>query len=148
MKTFTQEELAIVMAALEKARDYVHEKKALTEQIRDLLDLLIQDEGNGLVILGEWHHSPTLESEIVGWLEGILDTEEEFHSRHRQILMDGDRPTEVHAYHMLDDYWQVRTFNFVFHEDGDEVPEFQDGYPDRRTSMAVARIAGSGGPMS
>ena len=97
------------MNALQKAVDYYHDKEALTEQVRDLLDLLIPDEGNGLVVLGEWHHSPALEPEIIGWLASALETEGESRARHRRILMDGDRPAEVHACHMLDDYWQVRT---------------------------------------
>ena len=147
MKTLSEEELTIVTSALEKARAYFQEKEALTEQVRDLLDLLIPDDGNGLVALGKWHHSPDLESEIIAWLEGALETEGESRARHRRILMDGDKPAEVHAYYILDDYWQVRTFNFVFHEEGAEFPEFPDGDPDRKTSMAVARIAGNGGPL-
>ena len=142
MKSFSEEELAVVTTALEKARDYFQEKEALTEQVRDLLDLLITSDGNRLITLGEWHHSPALESEIIGWLEGTLETEGEHRARHRKILTDGDRPVEVRAYHMLDDYWQVTTFGFVFHEAGAEVPELRDGYHDRKTSMAVARIAG------
>ena len=148
MNNFTEEDFDIVITALEKARDYVHEKKALTEQVRDLLDLLIPDEGNGLVALGEWHHSPALESEIIGWLEDILGTEGDSRARHRKILTDGDRPVEVHAYHMLDDHWQITTYGFVFHEEGSESPEFPDGPKERKFAMAVARIAGSGGPMA
>ena len=145
MKTFTEEELSVVISALEKARDYVHEKKALTEQVRDLLDLLIPDAGNGLATLGEWHHSPALESEIIDWLSATLGTEGDSRARHRKIITDGDRQVEVHAHHMLDDHWQISTFGFVFHDEGSEVPT---GTPDRKFAMAVARIKGSGGPMS
>ena len=148
MKTLSEDELTIVTSALEKARAYFQEKEDLTEQVPDLLDLLIPDDENGLVALGKWHHSPDLESEIIAWLEGTLETEGESRARHRRILMDGDKPGEVHAYHMVDDYWQVRTFNFVFHEEDAAVPEFPGGDPDRKTSMAVARIAGRGGSLS
>ena len=143
MKSFSEEELAVVTTALEKARDYFQEKQALTEQVRDLLNLLIPGEGYRLVALGEWHHSPSLESEIIGWLTGTLETEGEHRARHRKILTDGDRPVEVRAYHILDDYWQVTTFGFVFHEEGAEVPELPDEYPGRKAS-----IAGTGGPVS
>ena len=82
----------------------MHQQETLTEQVFDLLDLLIPGDGHRLFTLGEWHHSQTPESEIIGWLESIPGTEEEFRSRRRDILMDGDRLAEVHAYRMLDDY--------------------------------------------
>ena len=148
MKSFTEEELAVVASALEKATEYFQDKQALTEQVRDLLDLLIPGDGNRQVTLGEWHHSPAFQSEIIGWLAGTLETEGESRARHRQILMDGDSPVEVHAYHMLDDHWQVTTFGFVLHEEGSEGPELSDGDPDRKTRMALVRIKGSGGSLS
>ena len=145
MKNFTEEELAVVASALEKATEYFKDKQALTEQVRDLLELLIPGEGNRLVTLGEWHCSPALESKIITWLTRTLGTEGELRSRYRKILTDGDRQVEAHAYHMLDDHWQITTFGFVLHEEDSEVPEFPDGARDRKFSMAVALIKGSGG---
>ena len=51
-------------------------RKTLTEQVGDLLDLLIPGDGDRLFALGDWHHTPALESEIIEWLTGDLEAKE------------------------------------------------------------------------
>ena len=95
MKTFSSEELAILTSALQKSIDYVYQKETLTEQVSDLLDLLILDDGHRLFTLGEWNGTPTLESEIIEWLTDAQGGEEDFRSRRVKTLTDGDRMVAV-----------------------------------------------------
>ena len=68
MKTFSSEELETITSVLQQSIDYVHQRETLTEQVSDLLDLLIPGDGHCLFTLGEWNRTPTLESEIIEWL--------------------------------------------------------------------------------
>ena len=143
MKIFASEEFTILTSALQKALDYLHQKETLTEQVSDLLDLLIPGDGHRLLTVGEWHHTPALESEVIGWLAEVLGSEEEFRPKRVKTLMDGDCMVAVRAEHMIDDHWKVSVFNIVVPEADAEVPEFPDGDPGRNPAMAVAPIVGS-----
>ena len=117
----------------------IEEKEDLTKDLADVLHLLIPGDGHHIIKLGDWRHSPDLESEIIEWLDG----EEELRPRLRKVLIDGESMVWVHAKHLLDDHWKLSVFNIVFHEEGEEMPEFPEGDAGRNPAMAVARIAGS-----
>ena len=76
MKSFSEEELTFIKNTVQIALDYVRQKETLTEQVGDLLDLLIPGDGHRLLTLGEWRHSSALESEIIEWLTGDLEAKE------------------------------------------------------------------------
>ena len=148
MKTFSSEELAILTSALQKSLDYVHQQETLTEQVSDLLDLLIPGDGHRLFTLGEWNRTPTLESEIIEWLTNVQGGEEDFRSRRVKTLMDGDRMVAVHAEHMVGDHWWVVVHNIRFHESEADFDEYKERSPDKKPAAAIARIAGSGDQVS
>ena len=60
MKTFSSEELATLTNALQRSLDYVHQQQILTDQVSDLLDLLIPGDDHCLFPLGgmEPHTGP------------------------------------------------------------------------------------------
>ena len=66
----------------------MHQQETLTEQVSDLLDLLVPGDGHRLFTLGEWHHSPDLASEIIEWLASTLYGEEESRPRQSKVLSD------------------------------------------------------------
>ena len=141
--SFSNEELATITNALQKALDYVRQQNKLTQQVSDLLALLIPGDGHRLFTVGEWRHTPDLESEIVEWMADVQGGEEEFRPRRVKTLMDGDRMVAVQAEHMIGDHWRVSVFNIVLHEEGEELSEFPGGAAGRKPAMAVARIIGS-----
>ena len=53
----------------------------------------------------------------------------------------------MHANHLLDGHWKISVFGIVFHDEGEEMPEFPDGDVGLNPSMAVARIAGNAGQL-
>ena len=143
MKNFTNEEISTITNALQRALDYVHEQETLTEQVGDLLDLLIPGDGHRLFTLGEWHHSPDLESEIIEWLASILDGEEESRPRQSKVLSDEGSMVWVRAEHMLGDHWWVEVNNIRFHETEAGFDEHRERSPGKKPSAAIARIVGS-----
>ena len=143
MKTFSSEELAILTSALQKSIDYVYQKETLTEQVSDLLDLLILDDGHRLFTLGEWNGTPTLESEIIQWLTDAQGGEEDFRSRRVKTFTDGDRMVAVYAEHMIGDHWWVVVNNIRFHETEADFDEYKERSPGRRPAAAIARIVRS-----
>ena len=147
MKTFSSEELAILTGALQKSLDYVYQKETLTDQVSDLLDMLIPGDGQRLFTLGEWNRTPTLESEIIEWLTGAQGGAEDFRSRRVKTLIDGDHMVAVYAEHMIGDHWWVVVHNIRFHESEADFDEYRGRSPGRRPAAAIARIAGSSNPL-
>ena len=144
MRNFTGEEISTITSALQRALDYVRQQKNLTEQVSDLLDLLIPGDGHRLFTLGEWHHSPDLAPRIIEWLASTLDGEHGAQPRQSKVLSDEGSMVWVRAEHMLDDHWTICVFSIVLHEAGDEIPEFSGEDPGRIPAMAIARIASGG----
>ena len=143
MKNFTNDELSTITSALQGALDYVHQRETLTEQVCDLLDLLIPGDGHRLFTLGEWHRSPDLESEIIEWLASTLDGEEESRPRQSKVLSDEGTMVWVRAEHMLGDHWWVEVNNIRFHDTEAGFDEHRERSPGKKPSAAIARIVGS-----
>ena len=143
MKTFSNEELATLTSALQRSLDYVHQQQILTDQVSDLLGLLIPGDGHCLFPLGEWNRTPAPESEIVDSLVDVQDGEEDFRSRRVKTLMDGERMVAVYAEHMIGDHWWVVVNNIRFHETEADFDEYKERSPGRRPAAAIARIVGS-----
>ena len=142
--TTMEDHVQRVNDTLDEMVRYAEVKEGLTKDFADVLNVFIPGDGHRLLTAGNWRHSPALEPEIIGWLSKGLDSEEEFQPARRKILSDGGKRVWVHAKHMLDDYWKISAFNIVFHEEGEEMPEFPEGDAGRSPAMAVARIVGSG----
>ena len=53
MKTFSSEELKTITSALQQSLDYLHQQITLTQQVADLLALLIPGDGHRLFTVGE-----------------------------------------------------------------------------------------------
>ena len=143
MKNFTNEELSTITNALQRALDYVHQQETLTEQVSDLLDLLVPGDGHRLFTLGEWHHSPDLASEIIEWLASTLYGEEESRPRQSKVLSDEGSMVWVRAEHMLDDHWWVEVNDIRFHDTEAGFDEHRERSPGKKPSAAIARIVGS-----
>ena len=145
MKSFSNEELATIMSALQKALDYVHEKETLTEQVADLLDLLIPGDGHRLSALGDWDRTPALESEIIEWLTGGLEEKEGNRAKRGKLLSDEGDMLWVQAEHMLGDHWWVAVSSVRFHEAEGDFDEYGKSSPGRKSAAAIVRIVGSAG---
>ena len=133
-----------IKGMLDEMVRHTGEKEDLTKDFGDVLHLIIPGDGHYLLTLGDWRHSPALESEIIGWLAGGPDGGEGNQHRRRKVLPDNGRMVHVHAKHMLDDHWKISVFNIVFHDGDEGIPEFPEGDAGRDPGMAVARIVGSG----
>ena len=147
MKTFSSEELETITSVLQQSIDYVHQRETLTEQVSDLLDLLIPGDGHCLFTLGEWNRTPTLESEIIEWLTDAQGGEEDFRSRRVKTLTDGDCIVAVYAEHMIGDHWWVEVNNIRFHETEADFDEYKERSLGRRPAAAIARIVGNHVPL-
>ena len=143
MKNFTNEEISTITSALQRALDYVHQQENLTEQVSDLLELLIPGDGHRLFTLGEWHHSPDLASEIIEWLASTLDGEHGAQPRQSKVLSDEGSMVWVRAEHMLDHHWWVEVNNIRFHDTEAGFDEHRERSPERKSSAAIARVVGS-----
>ena len=143
MKSFSNEELATIMRALQKALDYLHQEETLTEQVGDLLELLIPGDEHRLLTLGEWRHSPALETEIIEWLAGDLEEKERGRAKRGKLLPDEGDTLWVRAEHMLGDHWWVTVYNIRFHETEAGFNEYRDRSPGRKSAAAIALIVGS-----
>ena len=130
-----------IKGMLDEMVRHTGEKADLAKDFADVLHLIIPGDGHRLLTLGDWRHTPALEPEIIGWLDG----EEQLQPRLRKVLMDGESMVWVHAKHMLDDHWKLSVFNIAFHEEDEEMPELPDGDAGLDPGMAVARIVGSAG---
>ena len=137
--TTTDDRVERINRILDDMVRHIEEKEDLTKDFADVLHLIIPDDGHHIIKLGDWRHSPDLESEIIEWLDG----EEELRPRLRKVLMDGESMVWVHAKHMVDDHWKLSVFNIVFHEENEEMPEFPESDAGLNPAMAVARIVGS-----
>ena len=142
--TTTKGRIERIKEILDDMVHYIEEKEDLTKDLADVLHMLIPGDGHRIVTLGDWHHSPALESEITGWLAG----EEELQPQLRKVLLDGESMVWIHAKHMLDDHWKLSVFNIVFHEENEKMPEFPEGDAGGNPARAVARITGSGDRLS
>ena len=145
MKSFSKEELATIMCALQKALDYVRQEEALTEQVADLLGLLIPGDRHRLFALGEWNRTPALESEIIEWLTGDLEEKEGSRAKRGKLLSDEDDMLWVQAEHMLGDHWWIVVSNVRFHEAEADFDEYRKSSPGRKSAAAIVRIVGSAG---
>ena len=145
MKNFTDEGISTITSDLQRALDYVHEQRTQIEQVGDLLDLLIPGDEHRLFTLGEWHHSPDLDSEITEWLTGSLEGQEESRPRQSKVLSDEGTMVWVRAEHMLGDHWWVDVNNLRFHETEAGFDEHRERNPGKKSSAAIARIMVSSG---
>ena len=143
MKNFTNEGISTITSALQNALDYVHQRETLIERVGDLLELLIPGDGHRLFTLGEWHHSPDLESEIIEWLTSSLDGKEESRLRQSKVLSDEGTMVWVRAKHMSGDHWWVEVNNIRFHDTEAGFDERRERSPGKKPSAAIARIVGS-----
>ena len=145
MKSFSNEELATIMCALQKALDYLRQKEALTEQVADLLGLLIPGDGHRLSALGGWNGTPALESKIIEWLTGDLEAKAGNRAKRGRLLSDEGDMLWVRAEHMLGDHWWVAVSSVRFHEAEADFDEYRKISPGRKSAAAIVRIVGSAG---
>ncbi len=141
--TTMEDRVGRINEILDEMVHHIEAKEDLTKDIADVLHLLIPGDGHRILTLGDWHHSPALGPEIIGWLAGSGDGEETLQDIQRKVLMNGDSMVWVHAKHLLDDHWKISAFNIVFLEEDEEMPEVPQGDAGLNPAMAVARIAGS-----
>ena len=142
MKSFSKEELATILCALQKALDYVRQKEGLTEQVGDLLDLLIPGDGHRLFALGDWNRTPAQDSEIIEWLTGDLEAKEGNRAKRGRLLSDYGDMLWVQAEHMFGDHWWIVVSNVRFHEAEGDFDQYRKSSPGRKPA-AIVRIAGS-----
>ena len=64
--TTTEDRVGQINGILDEMVHYNEEEEALTKDFADVLHLLIPGGGPRLFTLGGWHHTPALESEIIG----------------------------------------------------------------------------------
>ena len=142
--TTLQQRVQQVSEVLEKLVQYVAEKQDLTKDLDDILHEIFPSEGDRLLILGEWNHSPALEPEIILWMAGSIDQQETFQSELGKALSDDGNPVWVHAKHMVDDYWKITVFNNVPDESDAYDGNYPQGSSPEEPGKAVARVVGSG----
>ena len=142
--TTLQQRVQQVNEVLEKLVQYVAEKQDLTKDLDDILHEIFPSEGNRLLILGEWNHSPALEPEILLWMAGSIDQQETFQSELGKALSDDGNPVWVHAKHMVDDYWKITVFNNIPDESDAYDGNYPQGSSPEEPGKAVARVVGSG----
>ena len=126
------------MGVILRLHQVLEDFQAVSQELRDVLGILTSWDDSGVIAASNlgWPHEESLKRHIREWLQETVGPEGEGHTELSRVFVTRGEAVRVSAWHVLDDFWQVATYEAAPGQDG------ADGAgEDELTAVAFLRVS-------